>query len=89
VNFRESPTAEVRRIHLLLVTWESLSWSWRLSSGYTLVPDSRNCVQGVFSEVRLHDLPALKHAADEKRLERRCWGGQPLLMPCTGRLKHA
>ena len=60
-----------------------------MSSGYTLVPDARNCVQGGFSEARLHDLPALKHAANEKRLKRRCWGGQPLLMPRTERLNHA
>jgi hypothetical protein len=35
----------------------------------------------VFSDLRLHDLPALKHAADEKRLvEGSCCGGYPLLL---------
>ncbi len=38
-----------------------------------------------YSEVRLHDLPAVKHAAAEKRLEGSCCGSYPSSMPRTRR----
>jgi hypothetical protein len=41
-------------------------------------------LEGAFSEVRLHDLPAVEHAADEKRLERTCRGSYPLLYAMHG-----
>jgi hypothetical protein len=47
--------------------------------------NSANFAFYAFSDLRLHDLPTLKHAADENRLvEGSCCGGYPLLYATYG-----